>query len=646
MISVLGNEDLFHVKHSYQVVVIGGGHAGCEAALAAARMGANTLLLTMDRLKIAEMSCNPSIGGVGKGQLVREIDALGGEMGKNADYTGIQFKRLNTRKGSAVQSSRCQSDKKLYAQRMQSVIAAQPGLDVLEAEVKALLVTDGVIHGVRIAAKSGETYEIAASNVVITAGTFMRGLMHCGTDQNQGGRFGENASFGLSDSLKALGFNISRLKTGTPPRLHRDSIDFTQMELQGGDEAPHRFSFSETEIGLPQVPCYLTYTNERTHAVIRENLQRSPLYSGQIKGVGPRYCPSIEDKVVKFPQKERHQLFFEPEALDSDWIYPNGISTSLPSDVQEAFLRTVPGCENVKFARYGYAVEYDCSDPRQLSSTFEAKHVAGLFLAGQVNGTSGYEEAAIQGLIAGINAALKALGRPPFVLSRAEAYVGVLIDDLTTMGVTEPYRMFTSRAEFRLSLREDNADLRLRPYAHQLGLIDDAEFARFNTRKAAIAACQVFLRKRFLKPTPEVSAKLAALGTSPLVQPQTLLQLLRRPELSLSAVLDLWKDDSLEFPLDPITAETLEIEVKYEGYIEMQRLEIARLKKMSESAIPQAFNYRDVAGLSFELREKLSLSRPETLAKAATISGVTPAALTAILFHLRQKGTSSVENAI
>ncbi len=630
------------MKQNPDVVVIGGGHAGIEASLASARMGLSTTLITLDALKIGEMSCNPSIGGVGKGQLVKELDALGGEMGRAADATGIQFKRLNSKKGSAVQSSRCQSDKKLYARYMQSTIAAQPHLEVLEAEVKAILTTSGQISGIRVAVKGeSEWRTLPTRAVVVTSGTFMKALMHCGNDKSAGGRFGEKASVGLSDSLRELGFTIQRLKTGTPPRLLAGSIDFSQMTVHPGDDPPRLFSFWNTEIKLPQVDCWLTYSNQETHDAIRKDLHRSPLYSGEIRGIGPRYCPSIEDKVVKFPDKPRHVLFFEPEGLDSDWIYPNGISTSLPADVQEAFVKTLPGCQNVRFARYGYAVEYDCIDPRQLSHTFEAKHVPGLFLAGQVNGTSGYEEAAIQGLLAGINAALKVKGEPPFTVSRAESYLGVLVDDLTSMELVEPYRMFTSRAEFRLSLREDNADLRLTPYGRVLGLIGDAEMARFERRQELIARGKETLAATVCKPSPAIDAVLVANGALALAQPTFYAQLLRRPEVGLSDLLTVAPPGFLG-DLDPDTAETLEIEVKYAGYIELQRQEIARLAKMSRLAIPETMDYREIAGLSFELKEKLIRQKPATLADISSIPGVTPAAMTAVLFHIRQRGGARV----
>lgn len=626
---------MFHVKH-FDVVVIGGGHAGCEAALASARMGSSTLLVTMDPSKIAEMSCNPSIGGVGKGQLVKEIDALGGEMGKNADFTGIQFKRLNTRKGSAVQSSRCQADKKQYALRMQKVVANTHRLQTLHGEVKSIRVDNGRVLGIQVLASSGSLEEIQTGSAVITAGTFMKAIMHTGFEKSEGGRYGEAPSLGLSDCLRDLGFSLLRLKTGTPARLIAETIDFSQMEEQRGDEPPSKFSFWNSEITLPQVPCYLTFTNQQTHNAIRENLHRSPLYSGEIKGVGPRYCPSIEDKVVKFPDKERHQLFFEPESLDSNWIYPNGISTSLPADVQEIFIRAIPGCQDVKIARFGYAVEYDCIDPRQLNPSLESKNIKGLFLGGQVNGTSGYEEAAAQGLLAGINAALASQARRPLILTRTESYLGVMVDDLTSLGVNEPYRMFTSRAEYRLSLREDNADLRLSRHGIELGLLDDNQNAQFNERTCFIEETKVFLKKTFVKPSPKVQEFLAGKNLSPLVQGQSLDALIKRPELSLLEVMDL-SETPPPHTLTRQTAETLEVEVKYEGYVAMQTQEIERMKKLQGLAIPLELSYSAVSGLSIEIREKLERAKPSTLADAAKISGVTPAALSALLFHIRQK---------
>lgn len=626
---------MFHVKH-FDVVVIGGGHAGCEAALAAARMGSPTLLVTMDPSKIAEMSCNPSIGGVGKGQLVKEIDALGGEMGKNADFTGIQFKRLNTRKGSAVQSSRCQSDKKQYALRMQKVVSETPNLEVFKGEVKNILIEAGKIKGLEVKGPNGFVEEISARSVVITAGTFMKAVMHTGFEKSEGGRFGEAPSLGLSDSLRDLGFTLLRLKTGTPARLISETIDFTKMESQSGDEPPSKFSFWNSAITLPQVQCYLTFTNENTHKAIKDNLHRSPLYSGEIKGVGPRYCPSIEDKVVKFPEKGRHQLFFEPESLDSNWIYPNGISTSLPADVQETFIRAIPGCEEVKIARYGYAVEYDCIDPRQLKPSLESKIVGGLFLGGQVNGTSGYEEAAAQGLLAGINAALQAQGRTPFLLSRTESYLGVMVDDLTTLGVNEPYRMFTSRAEYRLSLREDNADLRLSKYGVELGLLNNAQKELYLERTKAISDIKIFLKSTYIKPSPATQALLATKNLAPIAQAQSMDSLIKRPELSFYEVVAL-STQPLPYELKPQTAETLEVEVKYEGYVAMQAQEIERLKKLQTLSIPSELAYRSVSGLSIEIREKLEKVKPTTIADAAKISGVTPAALSALLFHIRQK---------
>lgn len=614
---------MFHVKQ-FDVIVIGGGHAGTEAALAASRMGVKTALITMDASKIGEMSCNPSVGGVGKGQLVKEIDALGGEMGRNADHTGIMFKRLNTRKGSAVQSSRCQSDKRQYAVRMQSVVRSQGNLEIIEAEVKALVVENGQVVGLSTASA-----ELKSSHIIITAGTFMCGLMHVGFETSDGGRFGERPSIGLSQSLIDLGFSVARLKTGTPARLLAGSLDFSKMETQLGDDPPQRFSFWPSTLDLLQVPCYLGFTNEATHSVIRNNLSRSPLYSGKIQGVGPRYCPSIEDKVVKFPDKPRHQLFFEPEALDSDWIYPNGISTSLPADVQEAFIRTVKGCEEAVLVRPGYAVEYDFVDPKQLKPTLETNAIVGLYLAGQVNGTSGYEEAGAQGLIAGINAALSVQGKPAFVPDRTESYIGVMIDDLTTLGVNEPYRMFTSRAEFRLSVREDNADFRLSRKGYQMGLLTRANYELFLEKERLYKETRQYLKTKFIKPADCAS----------LSYPQSMESILKRPEFSLKQVLSLDENVPRE-TFDPKLAETLEVEVKYEGYIALQQEEIQRLNRMKETTIPDSLDYQEVEGLSFEVRDKLKKNRPRRLSDASRISGITPAALTALLFHIRKKGST------
>jgi tRNA uridine 5-carboxymethylaminomethyl modification enzyme len=522
---------------------------------------------------------------------------------------------------------------------MQSVVAETSKIQVLHGEVKSILVEDGQVRGVRVLSSLGDLADVQTGSVVITAGTFMRAIMHTGFNRSQGGRFGEAPSLGLSDCLRDLGFNLLRLKTGTPARLIAETIDFSQMEEQRGDEPPSKFSFWDSKITLPQVPCYLTFTNLQTHKAIRDNLHRSPLYSGEIKGIGPRYCPSIEDKVVKFPDKERHQLFFEPESLDSNWIYPNGISTSLPADVQEIFIRAIPGCQDVKIARFGYAVEYDCIDPRQLKASLESKSIRGLFLGGQVNGTSGYEEAAAQGLLAGINAALAAQGSKPLILSRTESYIGVMVDDLTTLGVNEPYRMFTSRAEYRLSLREDNADLRLSRYGIELGLLSDAQKALFEERSRIIEETKLFLKKTYVKPTKKVQDLLASKELAPIVQGQSLDALIKRPELSLVEVMGV-SEIPAPHDLSQQTAETLEVEVKYEGYVAMQMQEIERMKKLQGLAIPTELIYGSVSGLSIEIREKLERIRPSTLADAAKISGVTPAALSALLFHIRQRPSS------
>ncbi len=622
---------------SLKIIIVGGGHAGCEAALAGARMGVPTTLISLSRDKIAEMSCNPSIGGVGKGQLVKEIDALGGEMGRNADYTGIQFKRLNTRKGSAVQSSRCQSDKVLYAKRMRETLSQTPNLSLLEGEVKGLLVEDGEMRGVVFQDPASlSPREILCGAVVITTGTFMRGLMHCGSSQRRGGRYGELDSLGLSEELERLGFRLLRLKTGTPARLLRESIDFSGLTVQKGDDPPQKFSFAETQISLPQIDCYLTSTGIETHTIIQNNLSKSPLYSGQIKGIGPRYCPSIEDKVVKFPDKARHLIFLEPESLSSSWIYPNGLSTSLPQDVQEQFLRTLPGLEEVKVARPGYAVEYDAIDPLQLTHSLEARHIRNLFLAGQINGTSGYEEAGAQGLLAGINAARSVMKAPHLKLGRHQAYLGVMVDDLVTLGVTEPYRMFTSRAEFRLSLREDNADLRLSEIGYEIGLLTKDDYKLFCERKKKIHTLQTYLKRTVVKPTDKGNATLVSLGSSPLAYPQTLAQILKRPELTLADTLAL-VDTPPTVSHQKSIQDVVEIEVKYEGYITIQREEMKRLENLDKVGLPPSLDYSKIAGLSNEIRQKLTERKPSSLADASKVPGITPAALTAILFHVKRK---------
>lgn len=621
------------MEHRCDILVIGGGHAGCEAALIAAKMGCNVALLTMRADRVAEMSCNPSVGGVGKGQLVRELDALGGEMGKNADFTGIQFKRLNMRKGSAVQSSRCQSDKIEYARRMSLVVKQKNGITLLEGEAKALLMGGGRVIGVSCVSNTHRSFEVMSKSVILTAGTFLRAVMHCGFDESEGGRFGEASSNGFSTSLSEAGLIILRLKTGTPARLVKATIDFDALQEQRGDDPPRRFSFSQTEILLPQVSCFLGYSSSKTHDVIRRNLARSPLYSGKITGIGPRYCPSIEDKIVKFPDKASHHVFFEPESLSSDLIYPNGISTSMPADVQEEFIRTLPGCANVSIARYGYAVEYDCIDPTQLDHHLECRSLKGLFFAGQINGTSGYEEAAAQGLLAGINAALQCHGRPGFVLDRSEAYIGVMIDDLVTKGVTEPYRMFTSRSEYRLSIREDNAELRLRPHAIDLGTITLEEQRQFEERIFELDRCRAFISGSWLKPTMASKAAAAKHGVVVPSEAQTIKSILRRPEYSLGSISEIW---GLELAITPHLSETLEIETKYEGYINMQKTEIERLRKMRALRLPVAINYAEIKGLSREVMEKLSRIRPGSIGDAAQIAGVTPSALTAILVHINK----------
>jgi len=614
---------------NYDVIVIGAGHAGIEAALAAARMGCKTLMVTLKRDTIGLMSCNPAIGGVGKGQLVKEIDALGGEMAQAADACGIQFRILNASKGAAVHSSRAQIDMDRYKVYMRKVLEAQENLFIKEIEAKRLLVKNNKVTGVL----TDKNEEINSSVVVICPGTFLAGLIHVGLKHFSAGRINEPASLDLANNLKEAGFNLLRFKTGTCPRLDKKSINFSKLIVQEGDQPPKPFSFSTSKIKQSQVPCYITYTNKNTHKIIQDNLDKSPLYTGIIKATGVRYCPSIEDKVVKFTDKERHQIFLEPEGYETDEIYPNGLATSLPEEVQLKILHSIEGLEEARVIRFGYGIEHTVVEPTQLYPTLETKLIKNLYLAGQINGTTGYEEAAAQGLVAGINASLRVKNKEPFILDRASSYIGVLIDDLTTKGTTEPYRMFTSRVEYRLILREDNADLRLRKIGYELGLVSKESY--FNTQEKARAIKEgiALLETTRIKPTQEINIRLTQLGTSPIKKAVTLEELLKRPQLSLSELKNL---NHIKFEIPESAFKEVEIEIKYSGFIQRQLKEVERFKNLEKIKLPQNLDYSGISSLSREIKEKLNKFRPLNLGQASRISGVTPAAISILMVYLRK----------
>lgn len=615
---------------NYEIIVVGGGHAGCEAALACARKKHKTLLISGNLENIADMPCNPSIGGPAKGIVVREIDALGGEMAKNTDKSSLQMKVLNTKKGKAVQALRAQADKVLYKKEMQKTLKNQENLDLKEGFVEDLVIEEAKVNGVVLA----DGTKIAAKAVILTTGTYLRSSILIGSNKKSEGPHGEKESKFLSIKLKELGFTIKRLKTGTPPRIERSSIDFSKVAVENGSSEDLTFSYDNTDALAYhyQIPCHLVYTNSKTHKIIKKHLKESSMYGGYVEGIGPRYCPSIEDKVVRFQDKERHQLFLEPESLSYDDIYLQGFSTSMPEYVQEEMVHSLEGLENAKILRYAYAIEYDAIDSKQIKRSLETKLIEGLYTAGQINGTSGYEEAAGQGLMAGINASLKVEGKDPLVLNRSESYIGVLIDDLVTKGVKDPYRLLTSRAEYRLLLRNDNADLRLREYGHQIGLIDDDTYQKFLLKKQHIEEIKVILKETKITPTKETNTLLANMGTSPIKDGLTLYELLKRPELSFASV-EKFKD----FPYNESEKEEVEIMIQYEGYIKKQEKDTKKLLDLERIKIPANISYDDIKNIASEAREKLKKVEPETLGQASRISGVNPADIAIIMVYLKKE---------